>query len=205
MIRFQCSNCNKTLGIADSEAGKAVKCPRCGTRVRIPGAPAQPKPPAAEKPPPKTSPKPPPRRPEPEAETEELAGVGEGEEFVDADPVSEPPRRKPARPTRKQKQEDESEIMEEDEEEPRRTRTKKKARRQPEEDEVEEDYDDEEKGLFSPNRIRGMIAILTGGVVLAFALLFPRLQDEAYEVHRWAGCGLAGVIFLAGIFYLIKG
>src|SRR5215510_6942522 len=36
IIRFECNHCRKKLGIADTEAGKMIKCPGCGEKVRIP-------------------------------------------------------------------------------------------------------------------------------------------------------------------------
>ncbi len=61
VIRFECNHCNKKLGIADTEAGKWIKCPGCGGKVRIPlsaggGAAVTKKPAPAAKPPPKPPP-----------------------------------------------------------------------------------------------------------------------------------------------------
>lgn len=38
MQRFACPNCNKPLKFADEFAGRDVNCPKCGSRVRLPGA-----------------------------------------------------------------------------------------------------------------------------------------------------------------------
>src|SRR5437016_12568935 len=36
MIQFACSGCGRSLRIADTEAGKKTRCPRCGEPLRIP-------------------------------------------------------------------------------------------------------------------------------------------------------------------------
>ena len=220
MIRFQCGKCGKKLGIADTEAGLTVTCPQCGTKLRIPGE----RKPGAPAPTPK--PKPPPRKPlkseEAEAETEEIAQVSGDQGFVEVEPTDAPPPRKASRKPRRDEEEDEDEVEErpakarakkrrreedeDEEEEERRPRAKAKRRRDEEEDEEfedEDDYDDEEKGLVTPNRIRGVAAILGAGGVVAAALLIQKFDD--YEYMRYICFGIAGLMVVAGIYYLIKG
>src|SRR5438876_11894519 len=116
VIRFECNHCHKKLGIADTEAGKMIKCPGCGEKVRIPAqaagaaAPAK-KPTPAAKPPPKPSP--PVKRPPPK------------EDLVEVDPIDvEPPRQAiKARPPARRDEEDE------EDEEPRRPARRARARR----------------------------------------------------------------------------
>jgi phage FluMu protein Com len=38
MIRFQCSQCGKTINAADEHAGRKAKCPACQTVLVVPGA-----------------------------------------------------------------------------------------------------------------------------------------------------------------------
>jgi DNA-directed RNA polymerase subunit RPC12/RpoP len=221
MIKFACGSCGKKLGIADTEAGLSVKCPQCGTKLRVPG---ERKPGAAAPAPP---PKPPPRKPldpeEAEALTEEIA------EPPGPDAVQTGPPRKPARKPPKEK-EDEDEEREEDEERPakakarkrrrdeeedeeeedERPRAKKKRRRRDEEEDEDEERDeeddwDDEKGVITPNRIRGVVAILCAGGVVAAALLVEKFQDPDFEYIRYVFFGIAGLMVAAGIYYLIKG
>jgi DNA-directed RNA polymerase subunit RPC12/RpoP len=37
--RIACGSCGKRLRFADADAGKKAKCPRCGTRLVLPGTP----------------------------------------------------------------------------------------------------------------------------------------------------------------------
>lgn len=37
MIRFPCPKCQRQLKAADEQAGKTVKCPKCGHRIAVPG------------------------------------------------------------------------------------------------------------------------------------------------------------------------
>ena len=41
MIRFQCT-CGKQLKVEDAVAGRAARCPHCGTQVRVPQAEPEP-------------------------------------------------------------------------------------------------------------------------------------------------------------------
>lgn len=41
-IQFSCTSCNKSLRVADTNAGKQAKCPQCGTVLMIPNAAAAP-------------------------------------------------------------------------------------------------------------------------------------------------------------------
>lgn len=226
MIRFQCGKCGKKLGIADTEAGLAIKCPGCGTKLRVPGE-RKGGPPAA------PVPKPPPRKPikreEAEAETEEIPQIPGGQDFVEVEPVEEPPPRKAIRKPRRD-EEEEAERLEEDdeprpakgkakrrraeedededeEEEERRPRSKAKRRGREEEDEEDEDFDDEdeEKPLITPNRIRGVVAVLGAGGVTAAALLIEKFQDPDFVYIKYVIFGIAGLMLVAGIYYLIKG
>ncbi|MBI1913913.1 MAG: hypothetical protein HYS12_04140 [Planctomycetes bacterium] len=215
VIRFECNHCNKKLAIADTEAGKWVKCPGCGEKVRIPsqaagGATTAKKPVPAAKP----LPKPPPAKRRPAEE-----------DLVEVDPIDEapPPRaaktraparrdeeeedeepRRPSRRARGRRDEDEDE---DEDEEPRRRSRRARARRDEDEDEEDEDWDedDEEKGPFSPNRIRGVVSIVVGFGVLAFGLFFGRLQESDVEILKWGVVALGVLMFPVGIFYLIKG
>ena len=218
MIRFQCGNCDKKLGIADTEAGLMIKCPGCGTKLRIPGerkggpsaAPAS---------------KSPPRKPikpeEAEAETEEVAELSNFKDAIQAEPPRKPTR-KPRRdeeeeaerldevgeprPTKGKAKRRRDEEEDEEEEEERRPRSKAKRRRHDEDDEEEEDFDDdEEKGLITPNRIRGVVAVLGSGGVTAAALLIEKFQDPDFVYIKYVIFGIAGLMLLAGIYYLIKG
>ena len=212
MIKFACGSCGKKLGIADTEAGLTVKCPQCGTKLRIPGE----RPPGAPAPTPK--PKPPPRKPlreeEAEAETEEIPPGTDDAGFVEVEPVDSPPRRKASRKPRDEDEELEDEEPrparakkhrrdedEEDEEEERRPRGKAKQRR---DEDVEDDYE-EEKGLITPNRIRGVVAVLGAGGVAAAGLLIEKFQDPDFVYIKYVILGLAGLMLIAGIYYLIKG
>jgi len=231
IIRFQCNHCGKKLGIADTEAGKMIKCPGCGEKVRIPsqgGGAAAPetvkKPPGSAAPPatmkqspggatpPETMKKPPipatlPPKPPPRPAAVKPPPPEEDENLVDVEPVLDEP------PARAAKGKAPARHEEEEEDEPRRDRRRAKARRdEDEEDEEDRDRDedeeveeDEEKGIFSPNRIRGVVSIVLGGAVLALALFYPRLQESDVEILKWGMCGLAALMFGAGIFYLIKG
>jgi DNA-directed RNA polymerase subunit RPC12/RpoP len=38
MIQLNCPGCNATLKVSDDKAGKAGKCPKCGTRVSVPAS-----------------------------------------------------------------------------------------------------------------------------------------------------------------------
>ncbi|HKB41094.1 MAG TPA: hypothetical protein VKD72_31995 [Gemmataceae bacterium] len=253
IIRFECNHCRKKLGIADTEAGKMIKCPGCGEKVRIPSqgggaappetmkkppggaappetmkkapsgaAPAETmkKPPGSAAPPetmkkppvPATLPPKPPSRPAAVKPPSRPAAVKppppeEDENLVDVEPVEDEP------PARAAKAKAPARHEEDEEDEPRRDRRRAKARRdEDEEDEEDRDRDedeeveeDEEKGIFSPNRIRGVVSIVLGGAVLAVALFYPRLQESDVEIMKWGMCGLAALMFGAGIFYLIKG
>ncbi len=47
-ITFACDKCGKKMQTGDEHAGRAVKCPQCGNRVTVPGAPfPEPAPPVA--------------------------------------------------------------------------------------------------------------------------------------------------------------
>ena len=54
-----------------------------------------------------------------------------------------------------------------------------------------------------------MVSIVFGGLVLVLALFFekirPDLQADTYDIVKYVGCGLAALMFGAGIFYLVKG
>ncbi len=187
MIRFPCSKCGKALGIADTEAGKFIKCPACGEKVKIPGdkaaGGAAPRPPGAVQ---KAAPRKPP------AETD-----GEDEGLVEVEPVeeAEEPRRPPRVKVRAVKRQDEED--EEEDEEPRRRRRRRR--------DDDEDYDDEEKGFITPDRIRGVGGILAGGGCVAAGLLIEKFQQEDLAIMKYTCLGLAGLLVVAGIFYLIKG
>src|SRR5262245_6349870 len=204
MIRFECGHCHKKLGIADTEAGKMIKCPGCGEKVRIPSAaggiaPAKKPPPPAAKPPPKPAP----------------AKKPAAEDLVEVEPVNEdkPPARaaKARRPARHDEDEEEEEAPrrragraprhdedEEEDEEPRRRAGRGRARDEDEEDEDAEAEEDEEKGIFSPNRIRGMVSIAMGGLVLVLALFFksikPDVDPDTADIVKYVGCGLAALM-----------
>ena len=228
MIRFVCTGCGKKLGTADTEAGKAVKCPACGTKVRVPAAgdsaaPAPPAPKSSPKPAPKPAPAPksapppksvPPRKPPPHEVEKKEAGARGEQEFVDVEPdEGPPPRRKSgltaSRPApRRPRPEDQDEDLEEAEERPRGRR---RARQGEEDIEDEEEFDGEEKTGLTPNRIRGILGVVLGGVVIALALLFETIKpgleggELAYNTIRVVGCGIGGVLLVAGSYFLIRG
>src|SRR5579864_2272543 len=52
-VKVRCSQCERVLNAPDRARGKAIKCPECGTAVRVPAAKQQPKKVAA--PPPSSS------------------------------------------------------------------------------------------------------------------------------------------------------
>ena len=56
------------------------------------------------------------------------------------------------------------------------------------------------------NRIFGLIGVIWGGLAIVNAFLTPRERSasEAYELGQWLGYLLAGAMFLAGWYFLLK-
>jgi DNA-directed RNA polymerase subunit RPC12/RpoP len=187
MIRFQCSHCGKTLGIAATEAGKMIKCPACGEKVRVPAGKAAGGPAAKPPGPVRKAPAPPPkRRPADEVEEEEVA---------DVEPVEEEEERRPARKVKvKRRSEDVEEDEDEEEERPRR-----KSRRRREAEDYEED------GASVANRIRGGVGIVVGAGVVAASFLIEKFQHEDFVAAKYTILGLGVLLVVAGIVYLIRG
>jgi DNA-directed RNA polymerase subunit RPC12/RpoP len=98
------------------------------------------------------------------------------------------------------------EPIDDEEERPAPRVRKKTARRR---DEDEDFHDEAEEGGFNANRIRGVVAIVMSIVLLVFALTFEKFKDPVKwpmgEYGTPVCCTLAGVLFVAGIFYLIRG
>src|SRR5262245_2280607 len=112
-------------------------------------------------------------------------------------PPAEPPRRpKKEAPPRQQAREVEPIEDEDEDDEPR---PKKRKRRRDEE---------EDAGWLNANRIRGIVALVMSVGVLIFALTFEKFKDPNVVGGEYGipvGCALAGVMFVAGLFYLIRG
>jgi hypothetical protein len=114
-------------------------------------------------------------------------------------PPAEPPRRPKKEEPRQQAREVEP-IEDEDEEDEDEPRPKKRKRRR--------DDEDEDAGWLNANRIRGIVALVMSVGILIFALTFEKFKDPNVvggEYGTPVGCALAGVMFVAGLFYLIRG
>lgn len=177
MIRFDCTGCGKKLSVPDETAGKLATCPGCKAKVRIPagGAAAAPAAPAPAARPP-----------------------GKPAGAVKGMPPLPPP----------------AEVEPLDDDVPAPRAGKRPIRRQDDEDDFEDDEDrdptDWEKGpWFNGNRIRGVVAVVFAAIVLVFSLTYEKFKnpgDFAFgEYGTPAGCVLAGLLFLAGVFYFVRG
>ena len=87
-LKFRCPGCEKKLAVADTLAGKAIRCPNCQTKVRVP----TPKPKPAPEPVLEPEPVEPPRRvdepPTPEPATEPQAERPSASERSKPDPLA---------------------------------------------------------------------------------------------------------------------
>jgi predicted nucleic acid-binding Zn-ribbon protein len=129
MLRIQCPQCAKALGIQESQVGAMARCPACGNKFRIPGPARKPAPEKKQRPAPAV------KAPAPEEEAGGYEVVGEkapadgGFEVVEEEGVDEaaPPKPRPRKPV----PDDDADEPEEDEAEeaPRRKKKKKKKAR----------------------------------------------------------------------------
>jgi hypothetical protein len=88
MIRVQCPQCDKKLGLDDSFAGRLGQCPACGQKFRIPGAPV-----------PAPAPAPTVKKQRPEVPAERLEEVSSPPRKRRPEEIqAAPPRPKPPRP-----------------------------------------------------------------------------------------------------------
>ena len=170
--------CGKKMGVADSAVGKVAICPQCRSKVRVP----------------------PPFSKDPDAEEETPAKK----------------RRHSAPPP----EEDDAADDLDQEEAPRKRRGKKsrsssssKERRRREDEDDEEDWDDageqeKSKSGLTPNRIRGIIAIILGVAMLVGVLVMGKegmpVEDYAQQYAFFAGLGFAVLFFGSGLFYVVK-
>lgn len=169
-IPVVCSGCSARLNAPDAAAGKAVKCPKCQKTVSVPAA-----------------------SPGFEVVEDEPAPVPPKK----AAPVDDAPRRKTARPTRRDPDEDERPAAKrpardnrDDDDRPR-----KKTRRAVEED---DDEDDRPRGRKRQSEARGgaglLIAVAVAGLLLllaggGFAVYWFGFRDKDQEVAKTGGTG----------------
>ena len=45
-VKIRCRGCEKVLNAPDKARGRVIKCPNCGTKLKVPGGPAKSKKPA---------------------------------------------------------------------------------------------------------------------------------------------------------------
>jgi DNA-directed RNA polymerase subunit RPC12/RpoP len=223
MIKFQCHNCGKKLGIADSEAGLLATCPNCNAKVRIPGqrrGQAGVRPSAAKPPPTKPGARPG-KRAEPEDEVMDLeldepdnrrrpaAAPKRGGRARDAD-VEEPEEVEEESPKRRgvTKERAAARRGRDEDEDDDRGRGRAKGRRRRDDDEDEDD-DRAPKGGLTANRIRGIVGIVMAGIALTVGLLLPQINPTAdpdiRQYMRFGLYGVSGLMAIAGVFYIIKG
>jgi hypothetical protein len=98
------------------------------------------------------------------------------------------------------------EAVEEEADRPTKKRAKTARRQvQDDEDHDEEVWDDEEKQGLTANRIRGIVGIVLGLALVGFVVLGGLSNTQLGDAGPIIGYVLAGLLVVAGIYYLITG
>src|SRR5260370_12216073 len=196
MIRFRCSNCNKLLGIDNSEAGRFTRCVKCKERVKIP-ARGEDNPGKGKK---AAKPGPAGQKGEGLADADDYEVIEDFEVIEEGDAGEQVDSLEEVDALEEVEDLDEIELVDEEEEEPRRRPKKRpgkgKARRRREEE--------EEETFFTRNRITVIAGLVVGPAFLVFGIMW-HFDNELDLILRIIIMVLGGLIMLSGLFYVIKG
>ncbi|MGL4421919.1 MAG: NINE protein [Gemmataceae bacterium] len=225
MIRFACPGCSATFAVDPSKAGKAGKCPKCGTQFLIPEA-TVPEPASAGATPPPLPPVPATNSVEidpcPKCQTKlSVAKSDIGSDVgcpycetvftaVEVKPIRLAPPEPPPPPPPRSRYRDRDRDRDRDEVDDDRPRKSRRGRR----DDDEDEYDDDRPRRNSRRRrtnieskrvMAGVLALLLGGLGVHKFYLGYTNAGLLTLLLNFCTFGVGGIIaFVEGIIYLTK-